>query len=659
MIVEQHTNYAYKLKYMGNPTFDKVRDLSTKFYRELPQALQDELFETLNRGVDILDSEPQMTTYLYAFGKMHQAKLEYAFSKLPEEFLEQPEINIIDYGCGQALGTMCYADYLRENGYSQKAKTITLIEPSEICLKRAALHASEFFADAEIKTINKTFDELYYEDISCEEETPTLHLLSNVLDLLDFDLDEFAEIIEDCIQGYNQFVCVGPYFNYPDKDERMEEFCSLLKGDEYYSEFFDKYEFDEDKAWTAQISCFSVGEVKEEDLSTEITDGELENGVKDEFGIIYSKDMKRLLKCKNHELDTYTIKNGTKVICDNAFELCSFIQIIIPNSVISIGSCAFDSCYSLQSIILPSSVKSLGQCAFAHCWSLQRITIPNAVTSIYFRTFFGCKSLQQIIIPNSVKSIGFEAFRGCTSLRQITIPKSVTSIGNGIFTECVNLKVICNSIHFVSYNNMLIDKRNGMLLSYNGNQSDIAIPDYVTIIGERTFEQCKSLVQIIIPNSVTRIEDSSFMNCSSLQQIIIPNSVTRIGNFAFDECNSMQQIIIPNSVTSIGTAAFSKCKSLKQIIVSDSIRRIGNHTFSHCKLLQQIIIPESVTSIGSCAFVGCESLQQITMPNSISSIGYMAFDDCNSIQKIIIPKGSKQKFLEMIQENLRDKLVEE
>ncbi len=68
MIVEQHTNYAYKLKYMGNPTFDKVRDLSTKFYRELPQALQDELFETLNRGVDILDSEPQMTTYLYAFG---------------------------------------------------------------------------------------------------------------------------------------------------------------------------------------------------------------------------------------------------------------------------------------------------------------------------------------------------------------------------------------------------------------------------------------------------------------------------------------------------------------------------------------------------------------------------------------------------------------
>ena len=90
MMIEQNTNYAYKLKYMDNPTFDKVRDLATKFYRELPKELQDELFEALNRGIDILDSEPQMTAYLFAFGPMHKAKLEYAFTKLPEDFLEQP-----------------------------------------------------------------------------------------------------------------------------------------------------------------------------------------------------------------------------------------------------------------------------------------------------------------------------------------------------------------------------------------------------------------------------------------------------------------------------------------------------------------------------------------------------------------------------------------
>ena len=122
MLIEQNTNYAYKLKYMSQPSFGKVRDLSVRFYRELPQALQDELYEALNRGIDILDSEPQMTAYLFSFGKMHQAKLKYAFNHLPAEFLSQPEINIVDYGCGQALGTMCYADSLHKKRFFAKGQ---------------------------------------------------------------------------------------------------------------------------------------------------------------------------------------------------------------------------------------------------------------------------------------------------------------------------------------------------------------------------------------------------------------------------------------------------------------------------------------------------------------------------------------------------------
>ena len=259
MLIEQNTNYAFKLKYMGNPSFEKVRDLSTRFYRELPKELQDELYEALNRGVDILDSEPQMVTYLYAFGPMHQAKLNYAFKHLPEEFLAQPEINIIDYGCGQALGTMCYADFLRENGCEQKIKTITLIEPSEMCLKRAAIHASAFFPDAEIKTINKTIDELNEVDIYFDEIFPTLHILSNVLDILDFDIERFADLIKGQIKGFNQFVCVGPFFGFPGKDNRMKDFCSIINDRDYLCKTFDKYEFVPDKAWTCELCLFSKG----------------------------------------------------------------------------------------------------------------------------------------------------------------------------------------------------------------------------------------------------------------------------------------------------------------------------------------------------------------------------------------------------------------
>ena len=70
MVIEQNTNYAYKLKYISKPCFDDIRNLAVKFMRELPQQLQDELYEALNRGVDILDNEPLMVTYLYAFGNL-------------------------------------------------------------------------------------------------------------------------------------------------------------------------------------------------------------------------------------------------------------------------------------------------------------------------------------------------------------------------------------------------------------------------------------------------------------------------------------------------------------------------------------------------------------------------------------------------------------
>ena len=66
MIIEQNTNYAYKLKYTGSPSFEKIRGLSSKFFLELPKELQDQLHEALNRGVDELDSEPLMVAYLFS-----------------------------------------------------------------------------------------------------------------------------------------------------------------------------------------------------------------------------------------------------------------------------------------------------------------------------------------------------------------------------------------------------------------------------------------------------------------------------------------------------------------------------------------------------------------------------------------------------------------
>ena len=206
MMIEDKSTYAYQLRHLANPSFDKIRNLAKDFIMKLPEQLKDELYEEIERGEKQLETEPELMYYLHAFGKMHKAKLNYAFEHLPETFFEIPEINIIDYGCGQAVATMCYADFLWKQGYKQKIRRVTLIEPSEAALKRAALHVSVFFPDAEIVTINKGFDDLETKDIVCDEDVPTLHLLSNVLDLECFRLIAFKKLVKKRIGPSNLFV---------------------------------------------------------------------------------------------------------------------------------------------------------------------------------------------------------------------------------------------------------------------------------------------------------------------------------------------------------------------------------------------------------------------------------------------------------------------
>jgi hypothetical protein len=70
------------------------------------------------------------------------------------------------------------------------------------------------------------------------------------------------------------------------------------------------------------------------------------------------------------------------------------------------------------------------------------VVIPDSVTSIGDYAFENCESLTNIEIPNSVTSIEKYAFWGCTSLTSIEIPNSVTSIGEGVFKRCSDDLVI-------------------------------------------------------------------------------------------------------------------------------------------------------------------------------------------------------------------------
>ena len=318
--------------------------------------------------------------------------------------------------------------------------------------------------------------------------------------------------------------------------------------------------------------------VMNEDLSTETTEEELNEAFVDEWGVKYSKDGRKLLEAPGELRGAYSVKEGTRIICDRAFWSCSSLsEIVIPSSVTSIGDSAFSGCYSLSEIVIPSSVTNIGDWAFSGCDSLSEIVIPSSVTSIGDHAFSGCASLSEIVIPSSVTSIGDSAFSWCSSLKYISIPKSVICLNGNPFAGW-NGKLECLSPNFVYEDDVLFNKDKSRIISFrNRNVKSYVVPSSVTSI-DRAFSWCRSLSEIVIPSSVTSIGDWAFYGCDSLLEIVIPSSVTSIGDCAFWDCYSLLEIVIPSSVTSIGDSAFNECKftdNLKQELIS----RFGDKIF--------------------------------------------------------------------------------
>lgn len=195
------------------------------------------------------------------------------------------------------------------------------------------------------------------------------------------------------------------------------------------------------------------------------------------------------------------------------------------------------------------------------------------------------------------------------------------------------------------------DIQNGILVSYNGIETQVSIPGNVTVIGPEAFQN-KKLTNVTIPSTVERLERGAFYGCKDLARVTLEEGVRSIGGSAFSNCEKLNSIVIPASVTKIGAGAFSGCSSLLNITVSP-----GNQKFfcndgvlyniDSTELIQYLAgrkatsftVPFTVNKIDSFAFWGANLLTRVEVSNNVKSIDAYTFANCKSLTDVFLPES--------------------
>ena len=122
--------------------------------------------------------------------------------------------------------------------------------------------------------------------------------------------------------------------------------------------------------------------------------------------------------CGCENLTSVSIPKSVKTIGKRAFsvssthfEKSSLTNVSIENGVESVGDYAFCSTL-IKNIIIPDSVKTLGYGAFASCSYLESATIGNGIETIPECAFVDCARLTSLKIGKNIKTIKENAFAG-------------------------------------------------------------------------------------------------------------------------------------------------------------------------------------------------------------------------------------------------------
>lgn len=270
----------------------------------------------------------------------------------------------------------------------------------------------------------------------------------------------------------------------------------------------------------------------------------------------------------------YDCKNLTEVVFEDGIE--TIPAYLFGNSKVGITE-----------LHIPDTVKTIGECAFTACKNLKTLTLSNNLETIGWHAFTACSALEGVQIPKTLKKANYDdayggrtgPFHLCTSLKEVSFEEGMTAMPSYIFSGSMGV-------------------------------TSIKIPDSIKAISYSAFEGCTGLTTLELPPSISTIGHNAFRDCINLKSINL-SRVSTIGLYSFQNCTSLNEITaLRRAINGFNDYAFDFASGDNLTIYAFS----GGQLESYCKKYNFNFVDIEVPSDGLCLDQSiCESTDYVVM----------------------------------------------
>ena len=387
-------------------------------------------------------------------------------------------------------------------------------------------------------------------------------------------------------------------------------------------------------------------------------------------------------------------------IFDRAFHETQFSEIVLPPSLLSL-TCDCFAASQVEAVAIPANVSKIENGAFKHChrlasvtfengsclesiedsafcWtSISEITLPGGFCSIGKKAFRGTH-INRIVLPRSLEELGDRAFANCTKLKsfsfaddaaiavvegedilagtsdcEITIPESVAYFDPTFLPDGCRVRISSENKFFVCDDHFVYSSDHKTLVRCFRSEPQVVIPRFITQIGEKCFNGCRSICAIQFEEgSELEVINSGAFTGISISVLVIPESVTEIAEDAFSGCD-IENLTIEagNEMTDIMLSA----GRISSLVIPANVERISVNEMdfigcirvdplnTHLLSSEHFLFSKHMTRL---LLMNSKNLVEVIVPRQVRVLGSYCFSGQNHVRKISCESGSELRVIE-------------